>query len=103
MTNSKTDWEEILARLSKEDKTQQKRNSDLFPAFLAFNIVVALTAVLVMLGNMVINTAWPSIDALRPGIGYRDAWFGSSIFWVLSLIRIGLIGAIARAAANDSN
>lgn len=104
MSSRNNDWEEILSRLAKEDNNPQRpRSSDAFPAFLAINIIIAITAVLVMLGNMVVNSAWPSLDAFRPGIGYRDSWFASSIMWTFFLIKTGVVGSIVRAANRDND
>lgn len=101
-SKDKKDWEELLTRLTREEaKTQPKAKANLFPAFLAFNIFVASTAVMLMLLNMVVNQAWPGLSLFRPGIGYRNAWFASVIGWVFTLLKTGVVGSVVKSIYHD--
>lgn len=102
MNSKSNDWEDILARLSVENSSEKPQKvTNPFPVFLSFAVVMSISAAAIMLLNMVINSAWPSLTLFRPGIGYKDAWFMASLLWTLFIVKTAVMGAIVRGISND--
>ena len=97
--NNSSDWESLLSSLTEENR----ENSQESPKFLAFTSaifafisLVGVSAVAVMLINMVINSAWPELTALSPGIGYRNAAFLSALIWFITFIKLGITSNVSK-------
>jgi hypothetical protein len=95
MSKRRTDveWEALLSNLSKETKQNGDRMSksgNIFSGIVSLSIINGISAVGLMLLNMVVNKAWPALEVLTPAIGYFHAFWISLIVWVLWLIKTSI-------------
>lgn len=96
MNSKKDEWDAVLTRLTQQNEEVPQKQPSLFSGLFLFGILNSLSALLLMLSNMVIEHAWPSLTALSPGIGYADACYLSGIFWVLFAIKAAITSSMNR-------
>lgn len=103
MNNRKEDWEEVLSRLTQENTPRRKTDgvSGLIAGIFAFSLLNGITAVALMIINSVLESAWPNMEAISPGIGYRDAFTVTGLLWLVFLIRTAIIMGVGRS--NDDS
>jgi len=77
MRNSE-EWERVLNQMTENSQPKPRVTlGTLISALISVAAVSAFGGMALMLLNMVVNSAWPNLDVLRPGIGYRH---GAAIF-----------------------
>ena len=87
MSHNHSEWEDVKSRLSiRSESIPTEQGVSLGTVLLGLSILISSTAVILMLANMVVLSAWPSIEALSPAIGYRAAWLLSALFWIFRAI-----------------
>lgn len=99
MNNRKEDWEEVLSRLTQENTPKRKTDgvAGMIAGILAFSLLNGITAVVFMVINSVLESAWPNLEAISPGIGYRDAFTVTGLLWLVFFIRMAVIMSLGRS------
>lgn len=95
------EWETILSKLTEEKEAKQPFAGPLTVGIISFCLFNAFTALVVMLLNDTVNSAWENVDLFRPGIGYSDALALTGLLWVLYFLKVGVFTAIGKS--NGSN
>jgi len=73
--NSNQEFDKIISKMSEDTPTEKSpmKIGALFGATAAAVVVSFIGGVLLMLGNRIINDAYPNMNDFRPGIGYISA------------------------------
>tara|TARA_B100000902_G_scaffold154129_2_gene150600 strand:- start:3163 stop:3489 length:327 start_codon:yes stop_codon:yes gene_type:complete len=94
--NTDVEWEALISNLSKNNKQNgaAMKAGNIFSGLVSLSTISGISAIGIMLVNMVINKAWPAIEAFTPAIGYFHAFFISVIVWVIWLIKSSIQAGI---------
>jgi len=99
-----TEWENLINKMTNPQTSSKTQNSiSVINAVFTLALFNGLTALMLMLGNMIAVNAWPEFDAISPGIGYRDAYLISLVIWGWSILRAAIFGAIGATMMSRSN
>lgn len=103
MSNKGFNWEKAMDQFTSEveqlnnNKRPAKNKNVLMimlDAIISLGVISGIGGLLLMLCNMIINTAWPSLDAFDPGIGFRHAAWLFACFIVLYIIVVSVTVAM---------
>lgn len=99
-----TEWENLINKMT-NSQTSRKANNPISVINALFTLALfnGLTALMLMLGNMIAVNSWPEFDAISPGIGYQNAYLLSLVIWGWSILRASIFGAIGAAMMSRSN
>lgn len=95
MSNKGFNWEKAMDQFTSEveqlnnNKKAPKRKNFfmvMLDAIISIGIISSIGGLFLMLVNMIVNTAWPSLDAFDPGIGFRHATWLFACFIVIYML-----------------
>lgn len=82
---SKNDeWEQLFQKLVNNDGQPQQKPSTTagVGGLIVVMAIISVLAAMIMLANMVIESAWPNLTALSPGIGYLKSLALATMMWI---------------------
>lgn len=103
--NNKQDWENILGQLTESERkaaTTRINFAGIFSTIVSLTSICVFGGVMLMLANMLAISAWPDLDFLEPGIGFRKGAGLIAIGGVLLLVKTSFVEAI-RNSINGGN
>jgi len=103
--NNKQDWESILSQLTESERKSTPRRinfAGIFSTLVTMTSICVFGGFMLMLANMIAISAWPDIDFINPGIGFRKGAGLIAIGGVLLFLKTAFVETI-RNSINGGN
>jgi len=92
--NDSSEFDKIISKMSDSPKEKNRSGiGTLFGVLISACIVSTFGGVILMLGNAIINNAYPNMNDFRPGIGYTSACQIFFLGFCLISIFIGMVNS----------
>ena len=90
--SSDNEFERMIQRMTQttNDEPKRSRTPQLFGGIFAASFISFLGGTIIMLLNMIVNSAYPNLGDFEPGIGYWNATRLFFLSWILFAIFNGL-------------
>ena len=107
MVKNGDEWEDVLARLSREQQEPHEEKTSkglvLLSAMCALIVVTSITGVCLMGINQVLVNAWPNMTSISQGIGYQSACIISALAWIIVVLKAAAVSNVKGGNYTDES